>query len=156
MLLLCGQGPHSTGNNDLRTLEEGLLEEGLQPGLELLVEVVDEYGACRSDGCDVGCGRLVQLTIPARPDDSLIGDMIATDVGQHIANHTERRDHRDPVCGSRPTRQQQGSQHDNTAKDHTFHPIIGARRRTELVATSEMPNSNPADSTIAGPEGRLP
>src|ERR1700731_4505268 len=69
----------TTGNHHLRTLEEGLLEQGVQPWLELFVEIVDEYCACRSDCRDVGCGRLVQLTVPAGPDDGLDLDMIATD-----------------------------------------------------------------------------
>jgi hypothetical protein len=65
--------------------------------------------------------------------------MIATDVGEHIANDTERRDHRDPVRGSRRTRQQQDGQRDKVAKHQAVHPIIGARRRKELAATSETP-----------------
>ena len=156
MLLLCGQRPHTAGNHHLCTLEEGLLEQGLQPWLELFAEVVDEYGACRSDRRDVSCGRLVQLTISAGLDDGLDVDMIAADVGEHIANDAECRDHRDPVRGLRRACQQQGSQRDSATKRQTSHPVVGARRRNALVATSEIPNSSPAASTMAGPDGTLP
>src|SRR5947209_8631063 len=144
MLLLCGQRPHTTGNHDLRTLEKGLLEQGLQPWLELFVEVVEEYGACRRDRRDIGCRRLVQLTVATGPDDGLDVDTVATDVGEHIANDAERRDDRDPVRPPRRARQQQGGEHDNKTKHQASRPIIGARRRQELVAASEIPNSNPA------------
>ena len=93
---------------------------------------------------------------PPAPDDGLDVDTIATDIGEHIANDAERRDHRDPVRGSRRARQQQGGERDNATKHQASLPIIGASRRQVPVATSEIPNSNPAASTIAGPEGRLP
>ena len=113
MLFLRGQGPHITGNHDLRALEEGLLEQGFQPWLELFVEVVEEYGACRRDLRDVGCRRLVQLTVAAGPDDGLDVDAVATDGGEHIANDAERIGDRDPVRGSRRARQQQGGERNN-------------------------------------------
>jgi hypothetical protein len=81
--------------------------------------------------------------------------MIAADIGQHIANDAERRDHRDPIFGTRRVRQQQSSDRDNKTKHQASRPIIGAMRRQKLVAASEIPNSNPAANTIAGPEGRL-
>ncbi len=82
--------------------------------------------------------------------------MVATDVGEHIADDAERRDHRNPIHGSRRTRQQHSSQRDKATKNQASPPIKGARRRKELVTTSEIPNSNPAASTMTGPEGRLP
>jgi hypothetical protein len=83
--------------------------------------------------------------------------MIAADIGEHIANHAERRNHGDSVRGSRRDRQQQSNDRDKTPQYQAFLlPIIGAKRRNEPAATSDIPNSNPAANTIAGPEGRLP
>jgi hypothetical protein len=81
--------------------------------------------------------------------------MIAANPGQHIANDAERRDHCDPVRGFRSACRQHRSQCNNATK-HQTSPIMGAKRRKERVATSEMPNSKPAANTITGPEGRLP
>ncbi len=156
MLLLCGQRPHTAGNHHLHALEEGLLEEGIEPGLELFVEVVEEDGAGRGDCRNIGGGRLVQLAVPARPDDGLDVDMIAADVGEHVGDNTECRDHRDPLRRSRRPGQQQDGKGDNATQRQAFRPSIGAARRNVPAAPSERPNSNPAINTIAGPEGRLP
>jgi len=40
MLLLRGQSPDTTTNNDFRPLEQRLHEQGLEPGFELFIEVV--------------------------------------------------------------------------------------------------------------------
>src|ERR1700732_1249914 len=43
-------------------------------------------------GRDAGGGRLVQLAVAARRDNRLDVEMIAADIGQHIADDAERRD----------------------------------------------------------------
>ena len=71
MLLLRSQRPHAAADDDLRSLEASLLEQRLEPGLEFLVEVIEEDGARGSHRRDIGCGRLVQLAIAAGRDDRL-------------------------------------------------------------------------------------
>ena len=99
MLLLCGPGPRAAADDDLRAVEASLFEQGLEPGLELLVEVVDEDGTCRSDRRNIGSGRLVQLTVAARPNQSFDLETIAADIREHVANDAECGDHGNAVRG---------------------------------------------------------
>ena len=83
--------------------------------------------------------------------------MIAADIGEHVADDAERRDHRryGPRHSAGLASSSEG-QRDNATEHQASLPNVGAMRRSTLVATSETPNSRPPASTIAGPEGRLP
>ena len=97
MLLLRGERPHPPAADELRAFEPSLLEQRLEPRLELLVEVVDEDGARGGYRCDICCGRLVQLAIASRYDDRPYVEVTAADSGEHVSDDTERRDDGDAV-----------------------------------------------------------
>jgi hypothetical protein len=67
-------------HHDLFPFKARLPQQRLQPRLELVVEVVQKDGASGGDLADIGRGRLVELAVPARPDDRCDPDMVPADI----------------------------------------------------------------------------
>ena len=156
MLLLRGQRPDRAAYHHFRAGEARLFQQGLEPGLEFFIEVVDEDRARGCNGSHVCRGGAVQLAIAASPDDRPDVEAIAADIGEHISKDAERRDHRDRLGDRRRADQQQRGNRDQAAPHHAGHPVCGANcRRAKPAPASDIPNSSPAVSTIAGPDGRL-
>jgi hypothetical protein len=158
MFLLRRQCLHATAGNHLRAFESGLPEQWLQPRLEFLVQIVEEYRIRACNPRNIGHRRLIQLAVATRPDDDVYIDVIAGDVGQHIADDTERRHNSLPLTGHRRSRRRQRSKRLQAAptRQHQARlPIDAVARRKIKRASMEIPSRQPAASTMAGPDGRF-
>src|ERR1700761_7339505 len=99
MLFLCCERVRAATDHYFCPLEPHLLEQRLEPGFELVVEVVQEYGAGGSNGCDICWRGLIQLAIAIGADNGADVEMIASHICEHVADDAECGDDGDAIGG---------------------------------------------------------